>query len=155
MTNSENTFTGEFAYSIDTKGRVNIPAKFRASLSVDNDRTFVITKGLDPCVYAYPLSIWQQQIESALRSLSSLSMVNRHFIRGIVRYASTVTYDKQGRIQLTPILIEHAQLEKDVLIIGMVNKIEIWNPQQLQAFEARAEELDQNDYNALAEKITL
>ncbi len=155
MSISENTFTGEFAYTIDAKGRVNIPAKFRQSLSADSDQTFVITKGLDPCIYAYPLSVWQIQIEGALRSLSSINAVNRQFIRDMVRYASTVSFDKQGRIPLTQILIQHADLSHDALIIGMVNKIEIWNPQILLTFEEQAKTIEQSDYNELAEKIII
>ncbi len=155
MTISENTFTGEFAYTVDAKGRVNIPAKFRQSLSADSDQTFVITKGLDPCIYAYPLSTWQSQIENALRNLSSVNAVNRRFIRDMVRYASTVRFDKQGRIPLTQTLIQFAQLSHDALIIGMVNKIEIWSPQVLQSFEEQANAIEQTDYNELAEKITI
>ena len=155
MTISKNTFTGEFAYTVDGKGRVNIPAKFRQALSPDNDQTFVITKGLDPCIYAYPLSTWQSQIESALRNLSSINAVNRRFIRDMVRYASTVRFDKQGRIPLTQILLQHAKLSHDALIIGMVNKIEIWDPQVLRSFEEQAKAIKQTDYNDLAEKIII
>ncbi len=155
MTISENTFTGEYAYTVDAKGRVNIPAKFRQALSPDNDQTFVITKGLDPCIYAYPLSTWQSQIENALRSLSSLNAINRLFIRNMVRYASTVRYDKQGRIPLTQILIQHAELSHDALIIGVVNKIEIWDPQSLQSLESQAKSIEPTDYNELADKIII
>lgn len=155
MTISENTFTGEYTYSIDVKSRVNIPAKFRQSISVDNDQTFVITKGLDPCIYAYPMTIWQTQIESALRQLSSVNIVNRRFVRDIVRYASPVRFDKQGRITLTQTLVQHANLTSDVIIIGVVNKIEIWNPEVLKEFEAQAKQLELSDYNDLAEKIII
>ena len=55
MTLTNNTFIGEYSFSLDNKGRVNIPSKFRQSLTDDNDNTFVLTKGLDPCIYAYPL----------------------------------------------------------------------------------------------------
>lgn len=92
MTLNKNTFTGEYAYSLDSKGRVNIPAKFRQVLSKDNDNTFVITQGQDPCIWAYPLTVWQQ-IENELKQLSSLSAINRTFIRNTVRYASFTTYE--------------------------------------------------------------
>ena len=131
MTLTNNTFTGEYAYSLDSKGRVNIPAKFRQSLSDDNEGTFVITRGMDSCVWVYPLIQWKN-IESNLRNLSSLSKINRTFVRNTARYASPSTYDKQGRIALTPYLIDYAGLDKDVLIDGMVNKIEIWNPTRLE-----------------------
>jgi MraZ protein len=154
MVLSKNTFTGEYSYSIDAKGRVNIPAKFRQCLTEDNNNTFVITRGLDPCIWVYPLVVWQQ-IETELKQLSSLSAVNRTFIRNTVRYASFTVYDKQGRIQLTPTLINYARLEKEVLIIGMVNKIEIWNPVTLQSVDKQNLEIDPSLYDELAEKIII
>lgn len=154
MTLNKNTFTGEYAYSLDSKGRVNIPAKFRQVLSKDNDNTFVITQGQDPCIWAYPLTVWQQ-IENELKQLSSLSAINRTFIRNTVRYASFTTYDKQGRILLSPNLINYAGLSKDVLIIGMVNKIEIWNPETLTAVDQENMKIEQHSYDELADKIIL
>ncbi|MGY8787357.1 MAG: division/cell wall cluster transcriptional repressor MraZ [Fidelibacterota bacterium] len=154
MTLTNNTFTGEFAYSLDSKGRVNVPAKFRQSLSDDNEGTFVIARGMDPCIWVYPLIQWQE-IESNLRNLSSLSKINRTFVRNTARYASPSTYDKQGRITLTPSLIEYAGLEKDALIVGMINKIEIWNPTILSEMDKQNLEIDPAAYDELAEKITL
>ena len=72
MTLTNNTFIGEYTYSLDSKGRVNIPSKFRQTLSTDNQNTFVITRGLDSCIWVYPLVQWKE-IEENLRKLSSLS----------------------------------------------------------------------------------
>ena len=154
MTLTNNTFIGEYAYSLDSKGRVNIPAKFRQALSEDNENTFVITRGMDPCIWVYPLSQWKE-IETNLRSLSSLSKIHRTFVRNTARYASPSTYDKQGRITLTPSLIEYAGLEKDALIIGMVNKMEIWNPVQMNKTDKETIKIDPAAYDELAEKIIL
>jgi len=154
MTISKNTFIGEYTYSLDTKGRINIPSKFRQSLSMENDKTFVISRGLDLCIYVYPLIIWKD-IESNLRNLSSLSKTNRTFIRNIVRYASPSKYDKQGRISLSQSLIKYANLDKEVLIIGVVNKLEIWDPNQLKLIEKENKEIDQSSYDNLADKIIL
>ena len=154
MTLTNNTFTGEYAYSLDSKGRVNIPAKFRQVLSEDNENTFVIARGMDPCIWVYPLAQWKE-IETNLRSLSSLSKIHRTFVRNTARYASPSTYDKQGRITLTPSLIEYAGLEKDALIIGMVNKMEIWNPVQLDKTDNETIKIDPAAYDELAEKIIL
>jgi len=93
-----NTLTGEYFYNIDSKGRLNIPAKYRNALAPENNNTFVITKGQDPCIYAYPLIAWGK-VESELRNLSSASLKNRSFIRSMVRFAVPVKYDKQGRIK--------------------------------------------------------
>lgn len=154
MALNENTFIGEYAYTIDQKGRVNIPAKFRQVLTEINEQTFVVTKGLDPCVWVYPQIIWQD-IMAGLRNLSSLSAVNRTFIRSTTRYASFTTYDKQGRIQIPQALIDYANLEKDVAILGMANKIEIWNPGNLEQVDQANLELDPAAYDDLADKIIL
>lgn len=154
MTLTENTFSGEYSYSIDAKGRVNIPAKFRQALSAESDNTFVITRGMDRCVWVYPLTEWKF-IESELRELSSLASLHRTFIRNTTRYATPVTYDKQGRIQITPSLVEFAGLKKSTLIIGMVNKIEIWDPAILKKMEKANLDIDSADYDTLAEKIIL
>ncbi len=154
MTLTNNTFTGEYAYSLDSKGRVNVPAKFRQSLTEDNENTFVITRGMDQCIWVYPKSQWLE-IESSLRSLSSLSKIKRAFVRNTARYATPSTYDKQGRITLTPSLIEYADLEKEALIIGMVNKIEIWNPYYLKETDQQSMEIDAAAYDDLADKIIL
>ena len=154
MTTNLNTFTGEFSYTVDAKGRVNIPSKFRKVLSVDNEDTFVITRGMDPCVWVYPIVVWQN-IENDLKSLSSLSAINRTFVRNTVRYATPITYDGQGRIQLTNNLINYAELDKKTLIIGMVNKIEIWNPDRLKEIDKKNMKIDSTAYDDLAEKIII
>lgn len=154
MTINKNTFTGEFSYSLDAKGRVNIPAKFRNVLTADNEQSFVITRGMDPCVWVYPVTIWQS-IEDELRKLSSLSRINRSFVRSTVRYASSVQYDKQGRIAITPNLIEYAQLEKEALIVGMVNKLEIWNPKLLNSVDKESQKIDSSEFDELANQIIL
>ena len=154
MTLNQNTFTGEFSYSLDTKGRVNIPAKIRNGLTNDNEQSFVITRGMDSCIWVYPIIVWQA-IEDELRKLSSLSRVNRSFVRSTVRYASTVQYDKQGRIALTPNLIAYAELDKEALIIGMVNKIEIWNPILLDAADQASKEIESFEFDELADQIIL
>jgi len=154
MTLTNNTFIGEYTYSLDSKGRVNIPSKFRQTLSTDNQNTFVITRGLDSCIWVYPLVQWKE-IEENLRKLSSLSGVHRAFVRNTARYATPSTYDKQGRINLTPSLINFASLEKDVLIIGMVNKMEIWDPVQLEKADKEIEKINPKDYDALSDRIIL
>ena len=154
MTLTENTFIGEYSYSLDSKGRINVPSKFRKTLSEDNNNTFVITRGMDACVWVYPLIQWKE-IENNLRNLSSLSKIHRTFVRNTARYATPSTYDRQGRITIPPSLIGYANLDKDVLIIGMVNKMEIWNPSQLVITEKETLNIDSSEYDSLAEKITL
>ncbi|MFQ6677250.1 MAG: division/cell wall cluster transcriptional repressor MraZ [Fidelibacterota bacterium] len=154
MTINQDTFIGEYSYTIDAKGRVNIPAKFRQSLAPENDNTFVITRGMDPCIWVYPLTGWQY-IEDNLKELSAISPINRSFIRSTARYASPVKFDKQGRIILSPQLMDYANIDNDALIIGMINKIEIWNAAELSRIENQATELDSSAYDELSEKIIL
>tara|TARA_X000001036_G_scaffold195088_1_gene183978 strand:- start:80 stop:544 length:465 start_codon:yes stop_codon:yes gene_type:complete len=154
MTLTKNTFIGEYSYSLDSKGRINMPAKFRQVLSKDNKNTFVMTRGMDACVWVYPLNQWLE-IEKSLRSLSSLSKIHRTFVRNTARYATPSTYDKQGRITIPPSLVDYAGLDKDVLIIGMVNKMEIWDTKNLEKTEKEALEIDLAEYDALAQKITI
>ena len=154
MTLTKNTFIGEYSYSLDLKGRINMPARFRQALSKNNKNTFVSTRGMDSCIWVYPLSQWLE-IEKNLRSLSSLSKIHRTFVRNTARYAAPSTYDKQGRITLSPSLIEYAGLEKDVLIIGMVNKMEIWDPRQLEKADKVIEKINPEEYDALSDRIIL
>ena len=151
MTIKENTFTGEYRYNLDNKGRINIPSKFRSALSKLSNENFVITKGMDSCIVAYPLEEWQIRVEAGLRELSSTSSKNRKLVRSITRFANTVKLDAQGRIQITPNLKEYANLEKEVIIIGVVNKIEIWNPVNL----SKMEDITPDDFDELEDKVIL
>ena len=154
MTLTPNTFIGEYNYSLDSKGRINIPAKFRQSLSKDNKNTFVATRGQDPCIWIYPMREWKK-IEDELRKLSSISGVHRTFIRQIARSATPSTCDKQGRITISPSLLSYASLNKETLIVGMINKIEIWNPDILEKVDKININDDPNEFNSLSEKIVI
>ena len=153
MSYSPNTFTGEYSYTVDPKSRVNIPAKFRQSLSPENDNSFAITKGMDQCIWVYPLVEWNKVL-TKLREQSS-SQVNRAFTREYSRFASTVSYDKQGRILLSTELMDYAKIDRQVSIIGLINKIEIWNPNLLKQFDQQVLSQNKDAFDELAEKIIL
>jgi len=154
MTITKNTFIGEYNYSLDSKGRVNIPAKFRQSLSKDNKNTFIATRGQDPCIWIYPLAEWKK-IELELRNLSSVSGIHRTFVRQIARSATPSTCDKQGRIMINPSLISYASIDKEALIIGMINKIEIWNVDILDKVDKENLNNEKNEFDMLVDKIVL
>ena len=105
------SFTGEFYNTIDQKNRLSIPAKYRKSLSLTNDKTFVLTRGFDACLFLYPLQEWKI-VENQLSSLSSIRGKHRNFVRSIVRYANYVKYDSQGRIQISDSLLNMQTLKK-------------------------------------------
>ena len=123
-------FTGEYQNTLDQKNRVNVPAKFRKALNPINNRTFVITRGFDKCLVLYPVIEWNK-VEEELSSLSSIKIKNRDFVRSVSRYASYLQYDGQGRITIPDILIEFANIDKEIILIGMIKKIELWSPTEI------------------------
>ncbi len=144
-------FAGEYSNTLDLKNRVNIPAKFRKALDPINDRTFVITRGFDSCLTLYPIQEWNV-VEQQLASLSSIRNRNREFVRSIVRYASYVQYDRQGRIVIPDNLKLYASIEKEVSIIGMITKIELWSPEKIKKYDS--DQVDIDDFDDLADDIS-
>lgn len=115
-------FMGEYSHTIDAKGRIIVPAKFRESLG-DN---FVVTKGLDNCLFVYTKEDWLR-FEEKLRTLPLTNKDARKFTRFFLAGAAEMEVDKQGRILIPSVLREFAALEKDVVFVGVGSRIEIWN----------------------------
>ena len=113
---------GEFTHSIDPKGRITIPSKFREELS----EGFVITKGFDNCLFLYPLAEWDK-IETKLKNLPMTNKNVRSFVRTFFSGAEDTNIDKQGRVLLPQNLREHALIEKEAVIIGVSTRVEIWS----------------------------
>lgn len=145
------SFSGSFTYLIDQKNRLNIPAKFRKKLGPENDNTFVICKGFDPCLYAYPATEWDR-VQSQLMSLNNIKSKHRSFLRSILRYTTHVKFDRQGRVQIPDVLLDYAEIEKDVEIIGFGTKLEIWNPKKLEEMDEQS--FDGEDFEDLANDIS-
>ena len=114
--------TGEFNHSIDPKGRLIIPSKFREILGED----FVITKGMDGCLYLYPSNEWKT-LEEKLRTLPLTNKNARTFTRFFFRSAVDGGLDKQGRVLISSALRTFAGLEKDVVLVGVLERVEIWD----------------------------
>lgn len=115
-------FMSEYNHSIDPKGRVIVPVKFRESLGTE----FVVTKGLDGCLFVFPNEEWNI-FEEKLKSLPMSNKDARKFVRFFLAGAAVVELDKQGRILIPPVLRECAGLEKDVVVVGVGNRVEIWD----------------------------
>lgn len=115
-------YIGEYQHSVDSKARLIIPAKFREYLG---DK-FIMTKGLDNCLFVYEMNEWEI-IESKLKKLPLTSKNARAFMRFIFSGATECEADKQGRILIPNSLREHAVIEKDVVTIGVGNRLEIWS----------------------------
>lgn len=137
-------FMGEYQHSIDPKGRLFIPARFREGLG----DSFVITKGLDGCLFAYPRPEWDA-LEQKLKSLPFTKGDARAFVRFFFSGAAICEADKQGRILIPASLREFARLEKDVVVIGVSSRVEIWAKSQWEEYNARAAA----SYEEIAEKI--
>ena len=120
-------FLGSYTYTVDHKGRVNVPVKFRKYIRTDEDDTLIITRGLDGCLFVYPIDEWKQ-IDTRLRELPVTRQNTRIFIRMLSSEAVAVSMDKQGRIALPRQLIERAGIETEVLIIGTLDHFELWSP---------------------------
>jgi len=137
-------FIGEYQHTIDSKGRVIMPAKFREELG----EKFVVTKGLDNCLFVYPNEEWRN-LEQKLRTLPLTSKEARAFIRFFFAGAAECEVDKQGRILIPANLREHASLEKDIVIIGVSGRVEIWSKEAWDAYNNDSS-LDQD---AIVEKM--
>ena len=115
-------FMGEYNHTIDPKGRVIIPAKFRDTLG----EQFVITKGLDGCLFVYDEQEWKA-FEEKLKTLPITNKEARAFVRFFIAGAADVETDKQGRILIPVVLRDHAKLIKDVVLVGVGSRVEIWS----------------------------
>ena len=115
-------FMGEYNHTIDAKGRMIVPSKFREQLGNE----FVVTKGLDGCLFVYPNEEWHN-IEEKFRTVPLTTKDARKFSRFFFAGAATCELDKQGRILIPPVLREFADLQKDVVSVGVLNRIEIWS----------------------------
>ncbi|MGI6677577.1 MAG: division/cell wall cluster transcriptional repressor MraZ [Dehalobacterium sp.] len=137
-------FMGEFQHTIDPKGRLFMPVKFREELG----ETFVVTKGLDNCLFVYSQKEWQR-LESKLKALPFTKADARAFTRLFFSGAMECGLDKQGRILLPANLREYAKLDKDAVIIGVSARVEIWSKKQWDQYNDQVG----IEYENLAEKL--
>ncbi len=126
---------GEYQHSLDEKGRLIIPAKFREDLG----ENFVVTRGLDNCLFAYPLSQWKT-IEEKVKELPTSQAETRAFVRMFFSGAVEVELDKQGRIVIPQQLREHAHIDRDTYVIGVSTKVEIWAKEVWENYSNQAEQ---------------
>lgn len=134
-------FLGEYEHTLDDKGRLTLPAKFRDSFQGG----LVLTRGMDGCLVAYPRADWDALVESRLAALDLLSrddrMIQRYFFSG----AAEAAPDRQGRVGIPPPLAAHAGLAREVVVAGVFDHLEIWDRaawrSQLSDVEGRAEDV--------------
>ncbi|GEN30335.1 division/cell wall cluster transcriptional repressor MraZ [Cerasibacillus quisquiliarum] len=128
-------FMGEFQHNIDTKGRVIVPSKFRDDLG----NRFVLTRGLDKCLFSYPMEEWRV-LEQKLKKLPLTKKDARAFTRFFFSGAVECEVDKQGRINIPAPLRKYAQLEKECVVIGVSNRIEFWSKDVWDDYVLQSEE---------------
>ncbi len=137
---------GEYEHSLDTKGRLILPAKIRE----DMGETFIVTKGLDGCLFGFSQTEWAN-FEEKLKTLPLTNKNARDFVRFFLSGATECEMDKQGRFLIVANLREYANLEKDAVIIGVGTRIEIWNKEKWKAYNS-----DENiSADAIAENMTM
>ncbi|NLT19545.1 MAG: division/cell wall cluster transcriptional repressor MraZ [Syntrophomonadaceae bacterium] len=137
-------FLGEYQHTLDVKGRITIPSRFREQLL----ERFVATKGLDNCIFLYPMDEWQA-IENKLKSLPFTRADVRSFARFFFSGASELEVDKQGRVVLPGNLRDYAGIDKDVVIIGVGTRVEIWSYDSWNEYNQRAA----SGYEEIAESL--
>ena len=113
---------GEYRHNVDVKGRVSVPSKFRGDLG----QSFIVTKGLDNCLFMYSKSEWET-FENKLKALPLTNNDAKSFMRFFFAGATECEVDKQGRINIPQLLREYAGIKKDVVIVGVSTRAEIWD----------------------------
>ncbi|MDD6720295.1 division/cell wall cluster transcriptional repressor MraZ [Lactobacillus porci] len=137
-------FMGEYQHNLDAKGRLIIPAKFREQAG----NRMIFTRGLDGCIFAYPPEEWAK-VEAKLAKLPLTKKNARSFTRMFYSGAMEGEFDKQGRVNLTPVLKDHAGLKKECVIVGVSSRIEIWAKERWDSFTDEVNE----DYDDIAEGL--
>jgi len=141
-------FYGEHEHKLDKKGRIIIPSKFREASKENYIEKFYVTRGLDACLFMFPEDEWRQQ-ESKFKALSFTKRETRKFNRLFFSGAVEVTVDKQGRILIPSYLKQYADIRKEIVLIGVSSRIEIWSRDKWHEFYRATKE----SFEDVAEKL--
>jgi len=142
-------FRGRFEHSIDPKGRMSIPSRFREILAAQYDERLILTN-FDQCLWAYPAPEWKK-VEEKIAALPQLKPEVKALQRFFISAASEAPLDKQGRILIVPTLREYAGLDKDCIVVGMSQRIEIWAKARWRKVFSDAESTLQDSIDKLTE----
>ncbi len=126
-------FYGEYEHTLDRKGRLIIPSKFRETLAEQDVEKLFITRGLDGCLFIFVEEEWKAQ-EQKFKSIPFTKSEGRKFNRFYFSGATDVTWDKQGRILIPQYLKEFADIKRDVVLLGVSNRIEVWSKERWKTF---------------------
>ena len=141
-------FYGEFQHSIDRKGRLILPAKFRETAKNQFVDKFFVTRGLDKCLFMFSEEEWRSQ-ENKFKTMSFTKQQSRTFNRLLFSGACELVFDKQGRVLLPQYLKDFAEIKRDVIIVGVSNRIEIWAKDKWRDFYSNSRQ----SFEEIAEKL--
>ena len=141
----EEMFSGTYYHSVDTKGRVIIPAKFRAGLSSG----LILNRGLDNCLFLYPMSEWMKLVEK-MKEIPLTNKEGRVFVRMMFANAVEAEMDKQGRLLIPSVMREYANIDKDLVSIGVGERVELWSKEEWESYNNQ----DAFDEDAFVEKMS-
>ncbi|WMJ75508.1 division/cell wall cluster transcriptional repressor MraZ [Cytophagaceae bacterium ABcell3] len=141
-------FSGEYECKLDAKGRLVLPSRLKASLPQASGNSIVVTRGFETCLLLFSLTAWNEIFSSMTTQASYFNAEARRAQRSIFRGNTEVDLDNNGRFVIPKRLQEYAKLEKEVLLVGLNDKIEIWNPEIYDAMLIQ----DQDEVAKLAEK---
>jgi len=141
-------FYGEYLHSIDRKGRLILPSKFREVIKANFIEKFFVTRGLDKCLFMFSEEEWKAQ-ESKFKAISFTKQEARTFNRLYFSGAVEVSHDRQGRILVPQYLKDFAEIKKEVIIVGVSNRIEIWAKEKWQQFYGSSRQ----SFEEIAEKL--
>lgn len=139
-------FSGEFECKLDAKGRLVLPARLKSNLPDESGGEVTLVRGMDPCIELYSM-VEYNKIYSKFAGLNQFNEESRKLQRSFFRGVSQVELDNSGRLLIPKMMMSYAKLEKDAVLVGMGNKIEIWNPEIYEKFL-----IDPDEYSKLAEK---
>ncbi len=140
-------FSSEYECKLDAKGRIVLPAKIKSNLPESSGHEIVLRRGFEPCLVAYPM-IEFNKIYSRIAGLNEFNEEYRRLQRNFFSGNTVVELDSMGRFIIPKTMIRFAQLEKDVIVVGMGNRVEVWNPKLYEEYLIK----DQKEFSALAEK---
>jgi MraZ protein len=141
-------FIGEYRHTLDEKGRLAIPARLRYS-KIGEEEVWVATKGFDHCLFVYPKEEWIAIIQKLNDHLTLTKKEDRSFLRMFVSPANEQVVDRQGRIAIPQSLREYAGIQRDVVILGAIKRIEIWSEENWNRYR----EENEKNFDVLGEKI--
>lgn len=140
-------FSGEFECKLDAKGRMVLPSRLKNALPEANGNNIIITRGFEPCLVVYPQVEWNK-VFSKVAGLNEFMPEFRNFQRNFFRGNTEVELDNNGRFLVPKTMLKFAQLEKDVVVVGMGNRMEVWNPDLYNQFLIS----DSDEFSKLAQK---